>query len=395
MASFFLDKARGTWTCQYKEPTTGKYKARRTDNDGNPFKRKKDAVEWYHNSGFDLEAGNIKPTGDMTVGEWLQEWWESYCTEQDMEPSTRRGYKIAIDNHVIPEIGSLRLADLRQHHVKKMLANLMQKKKPAKDKEKAPTLKPSYINQIYRCFQAAINQAVEDDMIRKNPCTKVPALSMPDPKPNYCTAETIQAAIKEMEASETKFFMPIYICIMLGYRRGEALGLKWDDIEGNVAHLHMQVAVEAIFEDGKPHRTIAYKKTKTKRSIRDSILPADLMAALQRHRKRQLEQKLMYGPAYQDEGFVCADIGGGVLNPDSVTRAAREFLKKVGAKPGTHLHDLRHTYGTLTYQAGYPIDVVADLLGDSIRTAQKYYIGEDSKRKHDAALTVNELFKVK
>jgi integrase len=71
------------------------------------------------------------------------------------------------------------------------------------------------------------------------------------------------------------------------------------------------------------------------------------------------------------------------------------FLKKVGTKPGTHLHDLRHSYGTLTYQAGYPIDVVADLLGDSIRTAQKYYIGEDSKRKHDAALTVNELFKVK
>lgn len=66
----------------------------------------------------------------------------------------------------------------------------------------------------------------------------------------------------------------------------------------------------------------------------------------------------------------------------SVTRAARDFLKKVGAKPGKHLHDLRHTYGTHTYQAGYPTDVVADLLDDSIRTAQKYYIGEESKRKH-------------
>ena len=60
--------------------------------------------------------------------------------------------------------------------------------------------------------------------------------------------------------------------------------------------------------------------------------------------------------------------------------AARNFLKAVGAKDGTHLHYLLHTIGTLTYQAGYPIGVVGDLLGDTIAAAQEYYIGEDSKR---------------
>ncbi len=173
--------------------------------------------------------------------------------------------------------------------------------------------------------------------------------------------------------------------------------MKWEDINGTTAHIRMQIAVEPKYDEEKKHyiRKVSYKKPKTKRSVRDLEILPDLLAALHKHSKRQLEGKLMLGDLYIEEGFICADEGGGYPSPNSTTVAARNFPKAVGAKPGTHLHDLRHTFGTLTYQAGYPVDVVADLLGDAIAAAQKYYIGEDSKKERGAALTVNELIKVK
>ncbi len=387
MASFFQDKARGCWVCQYKDPTTGKYIPERG------FARKKDAQEWYHASGYDLEAGTIKPTGKMTVAEWLDAWWETYCTEKVMEPSTRRGYRIAIDHHLKPAMGKTLLADLRPHHVRKMLAALAEKKKPAKDPEKAQAYKPSTIRQIYICFRAAMNQAVADDLIRKSPCLKIPGPEVLQKKPAYCSAEQVQSMIREMEG--TRFFMPIYLCIMLGLRRGEALGLRWDDLDGDVIHVRKQVATDSAFHGKKASRQLAYKDPKTNRSVRDLPIPSDLKAALAKHRKQQIERRLLAGPAYQDEGYICADEGGGVLSPDCVTRAAKAGLEKVGAPPGMHLHDLRHTYGTLMYQAGFPIDVVADLLGDTVSTAQRFYIGEDGEKKRAAALVANDIFKAK
>lgn len=387
MASFFFDKGRDCWVCQYKDPSTGKYVPQRG------FKRKKDAQEWYHSSGYDLEAGAIKPTGKITVSEWLDIWWETYCTEKTMEPSTRRGYRIFIDHHLKETMGKTLLADLRPHHVRKMLATLAEKKKPAKDKESAKTYKPSTINQIYVCFRAAMNQAVADDLIRKSPCLKISAPEIPHKKPVYCSAEQVQAVIREM--ADSKFFMPIYLCIMLGLRRGEALGLKWEDVDGDIIHIRKQVAADSSFAGKKATRQVAYKDTKTKRSVRDLPIPPDLKTALSRHRKRQAEHRLKVGQAYQNEGYICADDGGGVLSPDCVSRAAKTFLERVGAPSGAHLHDLRHTYGTLMYQAGFPIDVVADLLGDTITTAQRFYIGEDEEKKRAAAALANDIFKAK
>ncbi|MEA5016158.1 MAG: site-specific integrase [Candidatus Limiplasma sp.] len=387
MPSFFYDKARQCWVCQYKDPTTGKYVPQRG------FARKKDAQEWYHASGYDLEAGAIKPAGKMTVGEWLDTWWETYCTEAAMEPSTRRGYRIYIDHHLKPEVGHILLVDLRPHHVRKMLANLSAKKKPAKDPEKAQPYKPSTISQIYTGFRAAMNQAVADDLIRKSPCLKVPGPEVVSKKPTYCAADTVQTLIQEMEG--TKFFMPIYLCIMLGIRRGEALGLKWEDIDGGTVHIRKQIAADSVFEGKKAKRQLAYKDPKTPRSVRDLNIPPDLQAALARHRKRQIQQRLLIGPAYQNEGYICADEGGGVLSPDCVSRAAKNFLRKVGAPPGTRLHNLRHTHGTLLRQAGFPVEVIADVLGDTVATVQKYYIGEDTGKKRAAALAVNDIFKVK
>ena len=166
------------------------------------------------------EGENHRPLGKMTTGSGIP--GGAYGAKGH---GARRGY-IYIDHHLKPEVGNILLVDLRPHHVRKMLANLAQKKKPAKDPAKAQPYQPSTISQIYTGFRAAMNQAVSDDLLRKSPCLKIPGPEVVHQKPTYCTAEQVQAVIQRMEG--TRFFMPIYLCIMLGIRRGEALGLKWE-----------------------------------------------------------------------------------------------------------------------------------------------------------------------
>jgi integrase len=247
----------------------------------------------------------------------------------------------------------------------------------------AKTLKPSTVRQIYSCLSAGMRRAFHDGLLQRNPCQFIALPKAQRRKPNFCTAAQIQSVIAKMDGSE--YFMPIYLCLMLGLRRGEALGLKWDDIDGDNISVRRQVTMDA----GK----VVCKQLKTEHSERTLDLSKALRERLNAHKKKQLEQKLRTGPTYQDDGYVCAGLGGGVLHPNMVTLKAREFLSEIGATPGTHLHDLRHTYATLLYQAGYPIDVVADLLGHSdVQTAYKYYVGEDNKKKHEAAQKIDELF---
>jgi integrase len=365
VASFFKDKSRGdTWTCQYSISGQKRPGVKRG------FARKKDAEKWFRESGFAIEAGTIKQSEKITVAEWMRTWVES-CPH--IQPNTKLARKNAIEKHIIPAMGEIKLSMLRPDNARAMVSKMME------------TLKPSSLRQIYSYFVNAIRMAQDDGLLFRNPCSRV---SLPVPeiaKPNFCTAEQAKNIITEMENSQ--YSMPIYLCIMLGLRRGEALGLKWSDISDGKIHIHMQVTREG--------KDIKYKKTKTQRSDRVQEIPKSLQERLNTHRKRQLEQKLLLGPIYHDEGFVCATPDGGVLSPNSMTSMAKRFIQRIGAAPGTHLHDLRHTYATLLYQSGCPIDVVADMLGDTIATAQKYYIGEDKSKQKEAAQKAEDLFGVK
>lgn len=368
MASFFLDKSRNTWTCQYKDPTTGKIKARRKDDDGKPFPRKKDAVAWYKQSGYDLESGAMSDPGKHTVATWMKVWADSGRVSN--QPSTIKTAENAINNHIVPAIGGVKLSAIKPEHARLLVSRMAQ------------TLKPSTLKLVYGLFASSMKMAVEEGMISRSPCTKRVTLPpSPAKRPNYCTAEQTKAIINELK--EGLYALPIYMCITLGVRRGEALGLKWADIEGNRLHIHMQLSVVGC--------DVTYKPPKTKRSDRWLDIPPSLQVMLNAHRKKQLEQKLKYGPAYADEGFVCAGEGGGCLSPHTMSMTTKRIFRKLGLPEETKLHDLRHTYATLLYQAGYPIDVVADLLGDTVETAQKYYVGEDKKRQQEAAKTMDIL----
>lgn len=364
MASFFKDAETKKWNVQYMCVKPDGSRGKKTKRG---FKKRADAVTWYTENASQIESGAVIDDA-LTVKKWLDIYRETY--QMGREKSTKTAAEIYF-RHFCEHIGSVKLRSLRPDQVQNTVNALSEK------------FKASTIKTMFSVFHTAVRRALNDDLIRKDPCAYIILPKQEFKRPATCESNDIVKVLEQ--ARKSRFYIPILLCATLGLRRGESLGLKWSDITGSTIHVHMQI-------DQRGN----YKRLKTDGSQRTLSIPATLDAELKAHKKRQLADKIRCGAMYQDEDFICATAGGGVLSPNALTHAARAFMADLGLPKGTSLHTLRHSYGTLMVHGGVPLDVVSELLGHtSITTTHKYYIGSDDEKKKQAADLASELFKAK
>jgi integrase len=148
------------------------------------------------------------------------------------------------------------------------------------------------------------------------------------------------------------------VALALGLRQGEALGLRWHDIDLNVGVLRVQHQLQRI--DTK----LTLVEPKTERSRRTLVLPASIAAGLREHEKRQLAEKLWAGSKWVENGLVFTNLVGGPLQARKVIRDFHKALDKAGLR-SIRFHDLRHSCATLLLVQGVSPRVVMDILGHS------------------------------
>lgn len=152
-----------------------------------------------------------------------------------------------------------------------------------------------------------------------------------------------------------------------GMRRGELVGLRWDgvDLDGGLVTVNRQrVKVGSDVQVGRP---------KTSRSRRAIDVDPETVAVLRDHRRRQLEDRMAWGPGWTDTGLVFTRENGQPLHPDVVSQRFVRLVEDTGL-PRITLHGLRHTHGTLMLAAGVALHVVSRRLGHASEafTAQVY-----------------------
>lgn len=154
----------------------------------------------------------------------------------------------------------------------------------------------------------------------------------------------------------------------LGARRGEVLALRWKDIVDGRA-----IIARSLTQIGDQ---VSFKSTKTE-DTRILLIPAEAMAALEEHRKRQDEFRKQFGAAYHaDLDLIFCDPDGSPLKPDSVSAKITHLFKRVGIeKPrGASLHLLRHTMASHMLASGVPLPAVSARLGHSdMQTTLRIY----------------------
>ncbi len=229
------------------------------------------------------------------------------------------------------------------------------------------------IRHHHTLISSILSTAVKWGVIFSNPCerTEPPRVAHKDPK----YLDEVQATTL-LELLDTEDINPTYrtlikFILFIGLRRGEALGLKWSDIDFDKSTVNICRSLQYT-----PDRGVFEDETKNKSSMRTIKLPASIATLLRAHRVKQTEQHLLAGDRWNNTAdFVFTTEVGEPLRPDSVSSWFSKFISSHPDKlPYITLHSLRHTNATLQIAGGVPITTVAKRLGhtDSTTTGKIY-----------------------
>ena len=205
-------------------------------------------------------------------------------------------------------------------------------------------------------LRRARGQAFKWGLVSRNVATLV---DVPRPRRSEVRPFSSEEARTLLEAIRGHHMEALYVlCLSVGLRQGEALGLRWEDVDLDGGTLHDRTALQRI--DG------AYRlvEPKTNRSRRTLALPETAAAALWAHYTRQQDAQAEAGPNWEDWGLVFANPIGRPLNRHNVTREFQTLLEQVGL-PRLRFHDLRHTCASLLLAQNVQPRDLMEILGHS------------------------------
>ncbi len=218
-------------------------------------------------------------------------------------------------------------------------------------------LSGSTVNQAHRILHKALKDAVKWGVALRNVTETV----TPPRKSTREMQVLPPADLKTLlyAAEEAGMGSLLLLAAHTGLRRGELLGLKWQDVELSQGMLSVQRALRVV--SGKGYIVAEPKSSADRRRI--SLGPV-AVTALRQHGATQAELRLGLGPLWRDEDWVFTRSDGRHLDPDVVTHRFRKLVQGLDI-PRIRLHDLRHTHATLLLLAGVHPKVVQERLGHS------------------------------
>lgn len=318
------------------------------------FDTKRDATRAFNEHKVKMDKGTQIMPSEYTFAQWLDYWYKDIILPQ-IEETTAYGYRGMIENYLKPQLGEIRLQKLTARDIQQYYTWLMGEKE----------LSPNTVIKRHNLLTNTLNAAERQEYITKNPMRAVSPPKKRQREAKFYTPE--QLGILLDKAVGTRLELPVFICAYLGLRRGELCGLRWSDVDLE----HQTITIENT-------RTQAGKKeiekgTKTASSTRTLYLPDTLCDMLKAAREHQQACRAEYKNAYDDNDYVVVMEDGRPFRPNYLSELFGKFLAD-NDLPKIVLHELRHTFASLSNQAGIPAYNIGKALGHSTpATTQKIY----------------------
>ena len=294
-----------------------------------------------------IDRGDQPLTDRQTVGQFLDRWLVD-VVKPSVRPKTHYSYAQLVRLHLLPGLGRHQLAKLTAQHVQAFM-----------NAKLAAGLSARTVQYLRAVLRRALGQALKWGLVSRNVATLIdpPRVERPE-----MLAFTPEQAARFLAGVRGDRLEALYtVALSLGLRQGEALGLRWQDVDLESGALRVAVALVKI--NGQPPRLA---EPKTARSRRALPLPAPLIAQLRAHRTRQREERLLAGEKWVGEqwGLVFANRLGGPLDPAHVVTAFKKHLQRAEL-PNLRFHDLRHSCASLLVAQGTHPREVMEILGHS------------------------------
>ncbi len=280
----------------------------------------------------------------ITIGAFLDQWLRD-VVKPTVRATTLNSYEGLVRKHLKPGLGKHRLAKLTPSHVQSFMNEKLEE-----------GLSPRTVAYLRTVLRSALNKALEWGMVHRN----VAALVKP---PRSVRAEVVPFSPDEAKAlletiKDTRLQALFAVPLAIGLRMGEALGLRWADVDLDTGTLRVAQSLQRI-KGG-----VVFTEPKSAKSKRTIPLPGHSLGILKAHRSRQLQERLAAGDGWQDSGLVFTTPIGTALDSRNVRRLFHELCEEAEI-PKRRFHDLRHTCATLLLSQNVHPRVVMETLGHS------------------------------
>lgn len=354
----------------YRDPDTGRHR-----RSSKRFAKQADAAKHLRKVTRHIDEGSwVKPT-KITVGDYMDKW----LRDLRRAPQTIAGWRIKVRLHITPHIGHIPLAALQPSHLDDLYRKLEREGSPG---GKGP-LSRSTVREVHNILSSAFTAAarsgelgqMESPTRRANPPTAKEAKAQRSEIRTW-TGNELKGFLRAMRDEGDHYYPLWHLLAMTGLRRGEALALRWRDVDLERGSLVVAGSLGEIRQEdaeGGRSRSLERGPTKSGKS-RPVGLDQSTAAVLRQHKRQQNEDRLRLGARWQDQDLVFCrgslwlgklDVAGGPVDPERISQAFQRRVARL-AKDGLtviRLHDLRHTWATLAMSRGVAVKIVSERLG--------------------------------
>lgn len=320
-------------------------------NNGSPMfkyaygKTQHEALLKLHKLIDEYKGVRLTEESNITVATWLNRWLNDYIVFAVRE-STWNSYESAVRIHIVPHIGDKKINLLTTADVQKMYIKLSKEGRVNKTTRKGAGLSDNYIRRIHMMLHQAMEMAVSEKLIIKNPTngTTIPKRRRDTMK--VLNDEQLDRFLEVIRGEEhwRDFF---YTVLTTGLRKGEACGLMWSDFDEKKSTLRVTRTVTKKRGGG-----LIWGDTKTEAGRRTIVLPPSTAEVL-KARKAKAKTQWIFHNIYKPEE---------PMHPDLAYHTLHRLLKKAGL-PQIRFHDLRHTFATHAQAGGVDVKTLSNILG--------------------------------
>lgn len=293
----------------------------------------------------DVQQGMAPTVSDrLTVKQFLEQWLAD-SVKPSVRPRTYDSYHHIVTAHIVPTLGRTPLTKLTPQEVQSLLNQ--------KGKE---DLSPRTVAYIRAVLRIALNRAMKWGMVSRNVAALATAPKQVHHEVQPLTVAEVKTLIKAIQGDRDEaLFLMAAVC---GLRKGELLGLRWQDVDMDGGTLTVRYQAQRI--EGKKQLV----EPKTDKGRRTVGIPVLVLDALRRHRIRQLEERLVAGHYWHDLGMVFPSTIGTIADSANVTHAFHDALQRAEL-PRQRFHDLRHLAASLMLAQDVNPKVMQEVLGHS------------------------------
>jgi integrase len=349
-----------------RDPITGKRRER-----SETFKTKREAKAALARWQTEIERGTFVDRSTQTVADLLRYWLET-SVKHNRSQNTYVNYRYHVNGHLIPALGHIQVQKLTVAQVQQFYA----------DKIEGGAGRRT-VELCHLCLHRALDMAVHLGVVGRNVTDAVQAPKTSREERRAWSREEVR---RFLAVARESHYGPVWLLMATtGMRRGEVLGLRWQDIDLHAGTFSIRQQLQRV---GGSLRT---GPVKTRAGNRDLPIPGLAREALLIRQQKQAADREAFGRAWQDTGLVFTTRSGLPIEPRNLVRSFRRICDSNQIRV-IKVHHLRHTTASLLKKLRVAPRDAQMILGHAhISTTMQIYTHVDQEARDDALASLNKL----